>query len=61
MSISDFPSHLFFALSDLIQKGHGIIRGDIVKIPITELSTEFGKNHFIGLNGIFLGIGSVVL
>jgi hypothetical protein len=46
MSISDLPGHSPFALSDLIQKEHGIICGDVVKIPIPELPTEPGKNHF---------------
>jgi hypothetical protein len=44
MGVSDFPSHLFPAFSDLIQKDHGVIGGDIIKILITELPTELGKN-----------------
>ena len=51
MSVSDFPGHLFPAFSDLIQKDHGVIGGDIVKISITKLPTRFVKNYFIGFYG----------
>lgn len=52
---------LFSPLSDHIQKGEHLLRGDRFQVLSAEFLAEFGKNPRIGPDRVFFRVGLVVL